>query len=517
MFSNSLSLLALFFSTLFISGLSGFLLLYSRIPLSFVRFHIVIIALPPLVSLFALFNTSESNIVGPWHLDFLSWLMAFFVLTIGLVIQRFSVRYLLGDRSYRKYFTLFTSVTGAASLTWLTDDLRLLIIFWGITLGGLTLLIGLNSGWKEKAVAATLSSRLLFVSWLALLVAMIWLSHVTGNWTLSQALTNDSLTQLTSWEKTGINLLLVLSVMIPAAQWPFHRWLIESVVAPTPVSAIMHAGLVNVGGILLTRFSPLFNGDLAQIILIVFASLSVLIGTGISLVQVDYKRQLVGSTIAQMGFMLIQCALGAYLAAIIHLILHGLFKATLFLQAGSAVHRYKGSARVNKNSSYLWVMAGYALVLLTGTAFWFMTSGERYQLVNTLILAWSLSFSWRQLIALGEGRIVRIAGFFIIGVSASVYFIIHRFFYELLHTTVTQSVQPPMSVVIFVVCLLILGSVIGVLAPRYRSSISFAVLYLWFVKLGEGQSKALEGHPAYLKSRIWLKEVIRNEHYIRNT
>lgn len=55
-----------------------------------------------------------------------------------------------------------------------------------------------------------------------------------------------------------------------------------------------------------------------------------MIGTGISLVQVDYKRQLVGSTIAQMGFMLIQCALGAYLAAVIHLILHGLFKATLF-------------------------------------------------------------------------------------------------------------------------------------------------------------------------------------------
>ena len=63
-----------------------------------------------------------------------------------------------------------------------------------------------------------------------------------------------------------------------------------------------------------------------------------MIGTGIMLVHVDYKRQLVGSTIAQMGFMLIQCALGAYLAAIIHAVLHGLFKSTLFLQAGSAIH-----------------------------------------------------------------------------------------------------------------------------------------------------------------------------------
>ena len=79
----------------------------------------------------------------------------------------------------------------------------------------------------------------------------------------------------------------------------------------------------------------------AQIILLILSGISVLMGTGIMLVHVDYKRQLVGSTIAQMGFMLIQCALGAYLAAIIHAVLHGLFKSTLFLQAGSVIHHDK--------------------------------------------------------------------------------------------------------------------------------------------------------------------------------
>ena len=102
----------------------------------------------------------------------------------------------------------------------------------------------------------------------------------------------------------------------------------------------MHAGIVNAGGIILTLFAPLFNqGNVAQITLLILASISVLMGTGIMFVQVDYKRQLVGSTIAQMGFMLVQCALGAYLAAIIHAVLHGLFKSTLFLRAGSAIHR----------------------------------------------------------------------------------------------------------------------------------------------------------------------------------
>ncbi|MFV2046093.1 NADH dehydrogenase subunit 5 [Metabacillus sp. YM-086] len=496
------SLLALFFIMLIASGLSGLLFLHPRVPLNFVRIHIGIVALPPLVSLLALVNTSGNEVVGLWYLDTLAWLMAFFVLLIGFIIQRFSVRYLLGDRSYRKYFTLFTFTTGVASIAWLSGDLRLMIISWGATLVGLTLLISLNSGWKVASEAAKVSGRLFTLSWFSLLFAVIWLFQGTGQWQLSFALTNENLAQLEAWERTGINLLIVLAVIIPAAQWPFQRWLIESVVAPTPVSAIMHAGLVNAGGIMLTRFSPLFSGDLASIILLILASISVLIGSGISLVHVDYKRQLVGSTIAQMGFMLIQCALGAYLAAIIHLILHGLFKATLFLQAGSALSSFKVSTRVNERSSYLWIMAGRTLGLIVGVAFWIMAPGEGYQLISALILAWSLSVSWTQLIALGEGRIGRIAGLSFLGGAAIVYFIIHNLFYELLHTTVYQSVQPPMSVVVLVVSLLLLGSAIGMWAAHNRSSVSFAVLYLWLVQLGEAKTKSVESHPNYLKQYL---------------
>ncbi|MCM3405966.1 NADH dehydrogenase subunit 5 [Cytobacillus oceanisediminis] len=496
------SLLSLFFIMLIASGLSGLLFLHPRVPLSYLRIHISIVALPPLVSLVALVNSSESGNIGPWYLDSLAWLMAFFVLAIGLIIQRFSVRYLMGDRSYRKYFTLFTFTTGAASIAWLSGDFRLMVIFWGSTLVGLTLLIRLNSAWKVTSEAAKVSGRLFMLSWFSLLFAITWLFQVTGQWQLSLALTNENLAQLGTWEKTGINLLIVLAVIIPAAQWPFQRWLIESVVAPTPVSAIMHAGLVNAGGIMLARFSPLFNGDIASIILLLVASISVLIGSGISLVQVDYKRQLVGSTIGQMGFMLIQCALGAYIAAIIHLVLHGLFKDTLFLQAGSAVRRFEVSTRVNERLSYLWIMAGRALSLVVGVAFWLMAPGEGYQLISALILGWSLSVSWTQLVAFGMGRIGRIVGFAFLGGAAIIYFIIHNLFNVLLHTTVFQSVQPPMPVVIIVVCLLLFGSTLGTWAARNRSSVSFAVLYLWLVRLGEAKPKSVESHPNYLKQYL---------------
>ncbi|MCY9162526.1 NADH dehydrogenase subunit 5 [Bacillus atrophaeus] len=496
------SLLTLFFITLIASGISGLLFLHPRVPLSFVRIHIGILALPPLVSLVILANRSVNGNVGPWHFDSLAWLMTFFVLAIGLIIQRFSVRYLMGDRSYRKYFTLFTFTTGAASVAWLSGDLRLMVIFWGATLVGLILLIRLNSAWQVASEAAKVTGRLFLVSWFSLFFAIVWLFQATGQWQLSLVLTNESLAQLGAWERTGINLLIVLAVMIPAAQWPFQRWLIESIVAPTPVSAIMHAGLVNAGGIILARFSPLFNGDIASIILLMLASISVLIGTGISLVQVDYKRQLVGSTIAQMGFMLIQCALGAYIAAIIHLILHGLFKATLFLQAGSAVRRHEGSARANEGTSYLWIIAGRILSLVIGIAFWLVAPGEGYQLISALILGWSLSVSWTQLVAFGEGRMGRIAGLTFLGGAALVYFMIHNLFYEWLHTTIFQSVQPPMSAVIIVVCLLLFGSALGTWVARHRSSVFFTVLYLWLVRLGEAKPKTVENHPDYLKQYL---------------
>ena len=122
-------------------------------------------------------------------------------------------------------------------------------------------------------------------------------------------------------------------------------------------------------GIILTRFSPIFDNSIALTILLIISSISVLIGSGISLVHVDYKRQLVGSTMSQMGFMLVQCAMGVYSAAIIHLILHGIFKATLFLQSGSVVRRFNIPTPPNIKKSYGWIILGRALAVIIAIVF----------------------------------------------------------------------------------------------------------------------------------------------------
>src|SRR5699024_7898345 len=97
--------------------------------------------------------------VGVWRSDVLSWLMAGFVLVIGLVIQRYCIRYLAGDKSYKKYFTLFTFTTAFAALAWLTADMRIMVVCWGITFLGLTLLIRLTNAWQVTRIAARSEER----------------------------------------------------------------------------------------------------------------------------------------------------------------------------------------------------------------------------------------------------------------------------------------------------------------------------------------------------------------------
>ncbi len=499
---NLSSLLILLFVAIFISVISGVIFLNKRISLAYVRIHICLVALPPLIAFVGLILAPKNINLGLWYSDILSWLMAFFVLVIGLIIQRYCVRYLAGDRSFRKYFMLFTLTTSFAATAWLTGDVRIMVVSWGFTLVGLTLLISLTSAWRVTRAAAIVTGKLFFLSWLALLLAVTWLGFVTGEWHYTGMFTEANLNQINAWTRFGINILIVLAVMIPAAQWPFQRWLIESVAAPTPVSAIMHAGIVNAGGIMLTRFSPLFNGDIATIVLLSFASISVLIGAGISLVHVDYKRLLVGSTIGQMGFMLIQCALGAYIPAIIHLILHGLFKATLFLRSGSAVRHFNVPSRANERMSYLWILVGRGLAIMIGLGFWLSAPEQGYRLVSGLILAWSLSVSWAHLVAFGEGKFGRIMGLLVLSVVGIVYYTVHHFFSDALHTIAFHSAQPPMFATVIVALILLFGSLMSTWVARHRSSVAFSIIYMWIVRLGDAKIETVERHPNYLKKYL---------------
>ncbi|MGV3488401.1 MAG: NADH dehydrogenase subunit 5 [Tuberibacillus sp.] len=488
----------LFFIFLALSVLSALTFLYPGVPLKFVQIHIGIITILPVIALISLIFNAGHIHFGPFHFNVLSWLLSFFVLTIGLIVQRFSVRYLLGDLHYRKYFAMLTLITVFDAMAWLSDDLRFMLLFWGAVLVTLTMLIRLKKEWPMAVNAAVITGRVFALSWLLLLIAIVWTAQATGTWQLSLAVKESSLAHLGSWEAAGIGLLFVLSVIIPAAQWPFQHWLINSVVTPTPVSAVMHAGMVNVGSIILTLFAPVFIGDIAQSVLLVLSGISVLIGTGITLVQTDYKRQLVGSTMAQMGFMLIQCALGAYTAAITHAVLHGLFKSTLFLQSGSALQQRAPLSRLSGASAIAWKAFGTAFGLLAGIGFWLMSPGLNYQLVSALILGWSVTMAWSQLTAYDFGRMGRMIGLIVFSGSAVMFVMIHTAFNKLLSGTVSSGTGSPAPLTIILLLILLLASAAEAWFSRHKTSKAYALLYLWIVRFGEPQNMAAESHPKYL-------------------
>src|SRR5690348_11906133 len=128
--------------------------------------------------------------------------------------------------------------------------------------------------------------------------------------------------------------------MSKSAQFPLHIWMPRYLYAPTPVHALLHAGIINAGGFLINRLAPLFGLSSTTLhVAFVVGTVTAILGASMMLAQNDIKKTLGFSTIGQMGYMLMECGLGAFALAVFHLIAHGLFKATLFLSCGDVIHK----------------------------------------------------------------------------------------------------------------------------------------------------------------------------------
>ncbi len=141
------------------------------------------------------------------------------------------------------------------------------------------------------------------------------------------------------WQQQVAAVLLAIVALIKCAQLPLHGWLIQVVEAPTPVSSLLHAGVINMGGYLLILFAPLFDQSWpARWLVLVVAGLSTVLAVLVMMTRVSIKVRLAWSTTAQMGLMLLECALGLYQLALLHLLAHSCYKAHAFLNAGDEVN-----------------------------------------------------------------------------------------------------------------------------------------------------------------------------------
>jgi NAD(P)H-quinone oxidoreductase subunit 5 len=274
--------------------------------------------------------------LGPLAIDRLTLVLAAAVTLVSGIVHVFALRYMDGDRRFDAFFGRLSGLTLVVLGLLIADHLALVVVAW-LAMGWLLAdLIGHVRRWPQARAAASLARRWFLIGGGVLAFALVLLGGTTGATTVSGVAAG--IDQADSVIVAIAGLLLIVAAAIQCGLVPFHRWLLSSMTAPTPVSAFMHAGLVNAGGILLARFAPVFEA-LPWLLLVVFlvGATSALAGAVAALVQSDIKRALGSSTVAQMGFMVLQCGLGFFAAAMAHLVLHGLYKAALFLGAGSGL------------------------------------------------------------------------------------------------------------------------------------------------------------------------------------
>lgn len=275
------------------------------------------------------------TIIGTmFYADILSIIMTTLVSFIGGIVYFFSRRYMKGDALYQEFFGNMSVVLLSVIFMSIADNLLLFLTAWGCCNWILIQLMIHKSKWKAAKASGRLAIKNFMFGFLCIMVAFIILYKVTGSFSIQNIVNSQN----NSWHMLIALIILLMGAMTQSAIWPFHHWLTSSLNSPTPVSALMHAGIINGGGFLLARFAPLYfsNPTILNVIFIV-GLISALLGSLWQLMQHDVKRMLACSTMGQMGFMFVQFGLGLFASALAHLCWHGMFKAYLFLASSKAV------------------------------------------------------------------------------------------------------------------------------------------------------------------------------------
>ena len=301
---------------------------------------------------------------GEFDVDRLAAVLLLLVFGVSAIVQAFAVRYLAGDPRAPWFFGGAGLLTAASAGLTSAATLLTLAVCW--TLAGAALCLLLGTYWHLPAARDGVRRTVIafVIGDIALWAAVV---AATATWGRVDLRTGD----LSGPILPVLGVLVVLAALSRSAQIPFHRWLPATLAAPTPVSALLHAGVVNAGGILLIRVAPLGSDDLARALTIIAGAATMAYGAAIMLVKPDIKGALAHSTTAQMGFMILTCGLGLWAAAVIHLVAHGFYKATLFLSSGSAIagqRRHEGLPPAHQPTRGQAVTNGAAALVLPAAA-----------------------------------------------------------------------------------------------------------------------------------------------------
>ncbi|MGW0824287.1 NADH-quinone oxidoreductase subunit L [Streptomyces sp. NPDC002845] len=285
-----------------------------------------------------------------FQLDQLSMTFVLLITGVGSLIHLYSVGYMEHDERRRRFFGYLNLFLAAMLLLVLADNYLLLYVGWeGVGLASY-LLIGF---WQHKPSAATAAKKAFLVNRvgdMGLSIAIMLMFTTFGTFAFGPVL--ESTGETGEGTLTAIGLMLLLAACGKSAQVPLQSWLGDAMEGPTPVSALIHAAtMVTAGVYLIVRSGAIFNAAPdAQLVTTVVGAVTLLFGAIVGCAKDDIKKALAGSTMSQIGYMILAAGLGpiGYVFAIMHLVTHGFFKAGLFLGAGSVMHAMNDEVDMRK-------------------------------------------------------------------------------------------------------------------------------------------------------------------------
>ncbi len=302
---------------------------------------------PITVRFYDLSSVASFTIPIGFYVDRLSAIMMTLITAVSVIIYNYSIGYMYQDRHARRYLAMICLTDFVLICMVSSSNLMMLFLFWQV-LSYLLYVLAHNHGHAGTLAGAFKTFTLLRAADTAFLAGIALAYQLYGTLEFQDlfARAAETPTTLSLWPgiemsgATAVTVLFFIGAMGKSAQFPIHLWLPGSLFAPTPVHALLHAGIINAGGFLINRLAPLFGLSSTTLhVAFVIGTLTAILGATMMLAQNDIKKTLGFSTIGQMGYMIMECGLGAFSLAVFHLIAHGLFKATVFLNCGNVIHK----------------------------------------------------------------------------------------------------------------------------------------------------------------------------------
>ncbi|VAY88557.1 NADH-quinone oxidoreductase subunit L [mine drainage metagenome] len=377
------------------------------------------------------------------YINAVTVLMLSLVSFVGFVVSRYARNYLQGEKNQGRFYT-WLNLTLASILTLIiSGNMLMFVLVWMTTslcLHHLLMFYPERTGAVLAARKKIIASR---VGEVGLLIAVLLIGstlHTMEFETVfhTMATMTGPLPAALQWASG----LIVLAAALKSAQFPLQGWLIQVMEAPTPVSALLHAGIVNGGAFLIIRMSPLMSQSVnASNALAIIGLITIATAGLIMLTQTSIKVFLAWTTTAQMGFMLLECGLGLYSLAMLHLVTHSLYKAHAFLSSGSGVDIFRAPAvRSAQSTPTFWqwlVVLAFASLMTIGVGAAFGVALESqpalYALGTIVTVAMTQLLLQSFKAGMGAAFTLRTAG--LSALVCTAYFSLHAAFHFMLETS----------------------------------------------------------------------------------